>query len=87
MLLETREWVAGVWEGLEGRDVVGVGGGGGGSGWGGGGMQGLGKGQGKGIGEANETERCKVLAAGVLVGIKEVVEQFQRVMVGDMLMD
>lgn len=75
MIVETREWVGGVWEKLESAGDVVVG------------SQGRSGGTGKGIGDANEQERCKVLAAGVLVGIKEVVDQFQRLMVGDLLMD
>jgi len=79
-LVETREWVGGVWEGLEG---------GGGSGERGG-LVGLGMGE-EGVvpesgGGGDEQDRCKVLAAGVLMQIKEVVDQYQRLMVGDLVM-
>lgn len=77
-LVETREWVGGVWERLEGA-----------GGDGRGGLAGLGVGEeggGKSGAEGNEQERCKVLAAGVLVQIKEVVDQYQRLMVGDLAM-
>lgn len=80
-LVETREWVGGVWEGLDG--------GGGGSGERGG-LAGLGMGEEGGVlesgGGGNEQDRCKVLAAGVLMQIKEVVDQYQRLMVGNLVM-
>jgi len=79
-LVETREWVGGVWERLEGD----------GGGYDRGGLAGLGVMQeGKGIASGvsgNEQDRCKILAAGVLVQIKEVVDQYQRLMVGDLVM-
>lgn len=36
-------------------------------------------------GADEESERCKVLAAGVLVAIKDVVDHYHRLMVGDMV--
>ncbi|KAI9714983.1 MAG: telomere binding protein [Chrysothrix sp. TS-e1954] len=38
-----------------------------------------------GTGPENEEQKCKTLAAGVLVATKEVVDAYQRLMVGDML--
>lgn len=74
MLVETREWVGGVWEKLEDE---------------GGGLKGLsGNKTASGIGDSEsgdgEVERCKYLAAGVLVKIKEIVDLYQRVMAGDL---
>jgi telomere length regulation protein len=69
-LVETREWIGVVWEKLED----------GGSMNGRSGMRGTSGGE-----ENNDQERCKMLAAGVLVQIKEVVEQYQRLMAGDLL--
>lgn len=84
-LVETREWVGVVWEAMEGRaggssggdDMVG--------------LKGLGMVTGEDRGpsgerDGDEQERCKVLAAAVLVQIQEVVEQYQRLMVGDLAM-
>ena len=77
-LVETREWVGGVWEGLEGA---------GGGSEREGGLAGLGMGGDKGVDVGtDEQDRCKVLAAGVLVQIKEVIDQYQRLMVGDLIM-
>lgn len=74
VLMETREWVAGVWEKLEGE--------------GGQGMRGLGEVGGvlKGSGDSGgeEVQRCKYLAAGVLVRIQEIGDEYQRVLKGRM---
>lgn len=76
MLVETREWVGGVWEKLEDE---------------GGGLKGLGGGKEGSNGLENrdsgddEVERCRYLAAGVLVKIKEIVDVYQRVMAGDLV--
>ena len=74
-LVETQEWVGLVWDRLDGAGA---------------GMQhekglaGLTAGSAAVNGETeNEQDRCKVLAAGVLVQIKEVMDQYQRLMVGD----
>lgn len=78
-LVETREWVGGVWEGLDGGGDEQRGG-----------LAGLEMGEEGGVvgseGGGTEQDRCKVLAAGVLMQIKEVVDQYQRLMVGDLIM-
>ena len=74
-LVETQEWVGLVWDRLDGAGA-GV--------QRGRGLAGLTTGSGAAGGEMeNEQDRCKVLAAGVLVQIKEVMDQYQRLMIGD----
>lgn len=74
-LVETQEWVGLVWDRLDGAGA--------------GkqhaqGLTGLTTGSAAAGGEMeNEQDRCKVLAAGVLVQIKEIMDQYQRLMVGD----
>lgn len=75
VLLETREWVSLVWEKLEGE----------------------GRGSTAGLagisvvsddpptGGSKDVERCKYLAAGVLVKIKDIVDEYQRLMAGDLI--
>jgi len=74
-LVETQEWVGLVWDRL---DAVGAGT------QNRQGLAGLTTGSAASGGETeNEQDRCKVLAAGVLVQIKEVMDQYQRLMIGD----
>lgn len=69
-LLETREWVQGV-----------MGGGGGGAG----GLAGVDGGTGEGEGGVTATQdKARMLGAGVLVEIGEIIKEWQRVMVGEL---
>lgn len=68
-LLETQEWVEGVFERLGAAGGIG--------------MDGL-MGGGKGGGRSEEDERLRMLAAAVLVRIRECVEKYQALLMGDL---
>jgi len=73
VLLETREWVGLVWEKLESEGSVNLNG-----------MVDLGIGEGDPESGKKDVERCRYLAAGVLVKIKEIVDEYQRLLAGDL---